>query len=429
MEQDLGGMVAWVRDKGFSLSLSTERLAFIFAVNEWSKEVDRELQENDLSNAYRIVNDEFQVEVENFNTRLNNLVQSLIEQRLLIQIRAGAFDEACYRLSPLAVNIANAYQTDQAYSKIKITLMLSSIASKISAIIEKNKEIKEIDIVAVHNELKLSIVEDLLSVDLVQRNMDELQVEVKTRIRGLLQKDFSTALEEFKFILDETASKLNEVSKVISVHSDLIQSKLNDLQEMFGNTSEFYPLFEQVEQINHKIDRICRWGEISFKSWAQYNSNVLNHIRKIISIDSSRLISERLLRKIVHTEEYGLTVMNSDRIVSLRDTTLRNTQKAVTGKVVCNKKAKAREVLIDLDGLIRSWFTENINTTKDIDVAELIVSVLKAFPEHSQMVVAQKAILIAQEFKRPAKGAQEAKWVNIPGFGHVKSKKLERQVK
>jgi hypothetical protein len=140
-------------------------------------------------------------------------------------------------------------------------------------------------------------------------------------------------------------------------------------------------------------------------------------------------VSEKLLKKIVQPEDYGLTVMNSDRIVSLRDTTLRNTQKSVIGRVIPNEAVCESDELVSLDELVRGWFLENINIAKDINVPELVIDVLKAFPDHSPMVVAQEVIFIAQESKRPARGSDEVKWVSVPGLGHVRSNRLERNVK
>lgn len=424
MSQSIGSLIAWVRDKGFNLSLSTERLAFVFALNEMSADSDKELQENDLKNAYRIVNEEFNLDSDVGDTKFNNLIDNLVSQRLLIQIRVNSFDEACYRLSPLGMNLAEAYVTDHELSKIKVTIQLSNIALRLFEITEKAR--LNLDIDYVYNELQYGVLEDLSKVDSIQRNMDEEQNEVKLRIRKLLDLKWTDAIDEVTEMLGETASKIQEVSSIISLHSDKIDSHLLELGDLLEEKTEHVKLYEINEKISNRIERICHWSERSFKGWKGYDDNLLDHIRKLTNVDSNRILSENLMKAIASPEGYGLCVMDSEKIISLKATTLRNKEEPVRSKLRPQQVKAASEIPPKIDELVRVWINDNVSFDKDINIAVKIGQAINYFETHEPMAVAACVVDVLQDFKRPANSLRKPVWESVEGLGEIKAKPLER---
>ena len=137
MSESIGSLIAWVKDRNFSLNLSTERLAFIFALNAIHSDSDRELLERDLAEAFRMVLEEFRMELEFDKVRFTAMIDSLVSQRILLRMRVQNMDEANYRLTPLGVHLSEAFVADHELSEIKLNIQMSTVVSKLSSLAQK----------------------------------------------------------------------------------------------------------------------------------------------------------------------------------------------------------------------------------------------------------------------------------------------------
>jgi len=81
--QTIPELVSWAKEREFSLSLNTERLAFLLAIALYNNErFDGEMQESDLVDIYRQVSKEFDLS-DAVATRANNAINELVKQRFL----------------------------------------------------------------------------------------------------------------------------------------------------------------------------------------------------------------------------------------------------------------------------------------------------------------------------------------------------------
>ena len=89
--QTVPELVAWARKNDFSISLPTERLAFILAIATLNSErLDGEMSEGELIDAFRHVSKAFEQTHETEAIRANNAINDLVKQRqqpLLVKIR------------------------------------------------------------------------------------------------------------------------------------------------------------------------------------------------------------------------------------------------------------------------------------------------------------------------------------------------------
>ena len=120
-------LIHWTKECEFSLSLPPERLAFLLAISIFNQEQnDGELLESDLVDLFRYVSQAFKQADNTINQRANNAINDLVKQRLLNRF-SSEFTEglAIYRVTPLAVGIANYYIRQREFSSLRLSSQLS----------------------------------------------------------------------------------------------------------------------------------------------------------------------------------------------------------------------------------------------------------------------------------------------------------------
>ncbi|SQE31775.1 Chromosome partition protein mukF [Mannheimia haemolytica] len=103
LAQTIPELISWTKDREFSLSLSSDRLAFLLAISIYNQEqTDGELLESDLIDLFRYVSNSFEQSDATFTQRANNAINDLVRQRLLNRF-SSEFTEglAIYRVTPL----------------------------------------------------------------------------------------------------------------------------------------------------------------------------------------------------------------------------------------------------------------------------------------------------------------------------------------
>lgn len=140
-EQSIDELVNWVRQHDFSLSLSSEKLAFLISLAVLShKRFDDELGEGELHDAFAIVTRLFEDTGDASAFRANNAINDLVQQRLIQRFTSEITDGASiYRLSPLAIGITDYYVRHREFSKLKLSIQLSIVADEM----QKAKEAAE----------------------------------------------------------------------------------------------------------------------------------------------------------------------------------------------------------------------------------------------------------------------------------------------
>ncbi len=79
LAQTIPELISWTKDREFSLSLSSDRLAFLLAISIYNQEqTDGELLESDLIDLFRYVSNSFEQSDATFTQRANNAINDLV---------------------------------------------------------------------------------------------------------------------------------------------------------------------------------------------------------------------------------------------------------------------------------------------------------------------------------------------------------------
>ncbi len=324
-EQSIDELVGWVKQHDFSLNLSNERLAFLIAVAVLSNErFDEELGEGELHDAFGIVTRQFEETGEPSAFRANNAINDLVKQRLMSRFTSELNDGASiYRLSPLAIGITDYYVRHREFSKLKLSIQLSMVASEMARAVEAATQGGteghwKRNVYAV---LKYSVGEIFDQIDLNQRVMDDQQQSVKEQIAQLLNKDWREAINNCEALLSETSSTLRELQDTLQAAGDELQTQILDIQELVQGNPELDVIDETLYGLQMKLDRITSWGQQAIDLWIGYDRHVHKFIRTAIDMDKNRAFSTRLRQSINEYFEspWLLTYADAERLTDLRD--------------------------------------------------------------------------------------------------------------
>lgn len=325
MLQTIPELVSWTREREFSLSLSTERLAFLLAIAIYNNErFDGEMLESDLVDMFRHVSQVFSQSEETIVQRANNAINELVKQRFLNRF-SSEFTEglAIYRLTPLGVGVSDYYIRQREFSALRLSVQLSIVADEIHRATEAAEENGD----ELHwrrnvfAPLKYSVAEIFDSIDLSQRIMDENQQSIKEEIAELLSKDWQAAIASCERLLSETSGNLRELQDTLNTAGDKLQEQLLRIQDCVIGREDLYFIDQLIVNLQAKLDRIISWGQQAIDLWIGYDRHVHKFIRTAIDMDKNRVFSQRLRRSIAEYWEmpWYLWTANAERLVDLRD--------------------------------------------------------------------------------------------------------------
>ncbi|MDE3988340.1 condensin subunit MukF, partial [Glaesserella parasuis] len=133
LAQTIPELILWTKEREFSLSLSSDRLAFLLAIALYNNErTDGELLESDLQDIFRHVSNAFEQSEATQTQRANNAINDLVRQRFLNRF-SSEFTEglAIYRLTPLGVGVSEYYIRQREFSTLRLSIQLSIVADEI----------------------------------------------------------------------------------------------------------------------------------------------------------------------------------------------------------------------------------------------------------------------------------------------------------
>ncbi|PJG86432.1 chromosome partition protein MukF [Conservatibacter flavescens] len=325
ISQTIPELVSWTREREFSLSLSTERLAFLLAVAIYNNErLDGEMIESDLVDMFRLVSNAFGQAEETITQRANNAINELVKQRFLNRF-SSEFTEglAIYRLTPLGVGVSDYYIRQREFSALRLSVQLSIVADEIQRASNAAEEGGDEHYWRrnVFAPLKYSVAEIFDSIDLSQRIMDENQQSIKEQIADLLTKDWQAAIISCEQLLNETSGNLRELQDTLNAAGDKLQAQLLRIQDCVIGHEELYFIDQLITDLQAKLDRIISWGQQAIDLWIGYDRHVHKFIRTAIDMDKNRVFSQRL-RNSIHQyfdAPWYLWTAQAERLVDLRD--------------------------------------------------------------------------------------------------------------
>ncbi|OSM97085.1 MULTISPECIES: chromosome partition protein MukF [Lonsdalea] len=414
--QTVPELVAWARKNDFSISLPTERLAFLLSIATLNGErMDGEMSEGELVDAFRHVSQGFEQTHETIAQRANNAINDLVRQRLLNRFTSELADgNAIYRLTPLGIGITDYYIRQREFSALRLSMQLSIVAQELGRAAEAAEEGG--DEFHWHRNvfapLKYSVAEIFDSIDLTQRIMDEQQQGVKENIAGLLTQDWRAAISNCEQLLTETSDTLRELQDTLEAAGDKLQANLLRIQDATLGNDTLGFVDNLVFDLQGKLDRIISWGQQTIDLWIGYDRHVHKFIRTAIDMDKNRVFSQRL-RQSVQTyfdQPWALTFANADRLLDMRDEELALRSDEVTGELPPELEYEEfSEMREQVAALVEQALEKYKEQRIPLSLSEVMRDYLAQYPRSRQFDVAR--IVVDQAVRL---GVAEADFTGLP---------------
>ncbi|AUI65541.1 MULTISPECIES: chromosome partition protein MukF [Glaesserella] len=325
LAQTIPELILWTKERDFSLSLSTDRLAFLLAIALYNNErTDGELLESDLQDIFRHVSTAFAQSEATQTLRANNAINDLVKQRFLNRF-SSEFTEglAIYRLTPLGVGVSEYYIRQREFSTLRLSIQLSIVADEIQRASNSAEEGGDERFwrTQVFAPLKFSVAEIFDSIDLSQRMMDENQQQIRERIAALLSQNWHEAIATCQQLLDETSGNLRELQDVLNASGDKLQSQLLRIQSCLIGRDDLDFVDQLIVNLQNKLDRIISWGQQAIDLWIGYDRHVHKFIRTAIDMDKNRVFGQRLRQSIqdYFDNPWQLYIAKAEPLMDLRD--------------------------------------------------------------------------------------------------------------
>ena len=414
--QTVPELVAWARKNDFSISLPTERLAFILAIATLNSErLDGEMSEGELIDAFRHVSKAFEQTHETVAIRANNAINDLVKQRLLNRFTSELADgNAIYRLTPLGIGITDYYIRQREFSTLRLSMQLSIVAQELRSAAEAAEEGG--DEYHWHRNvfapLKYSVAEIFDSIDLTQRIMDEQQQGVKADIAALLNQDWRAAISSCEVLLSETSGTLRELQDTLEAAGDKLQANLLRIQDANMNNPDLAFVDKLVFDLQNKLDRIISWGQLTIDLWIGYDRHVHKFIRTAIDMDKNRVFAQRLRQSVqsYFDNPWALTIANADRLFDMRDEELALLNEEVTGELPPDMEYEEfSEIREQLAAMIEQELKIYQKEQRPLDLGAVLREYLAQYPRQRHFDLAR--ILVDQAV---CLGVAEADFTGLP---------------
>lgn len=414
--QTVPELVSWARKNDFSVSLPTERLAFLLAIATLNSErMDGEMSEGELIDAFRHVSNAFEQTHETVVVRANNAINDMVRQRLLNRFTSELADgNAIYRLTPLAIGITDYYIRQREFSTLRLSMQLSIVAQELKRAADAAEE--DGDEFHWHRNvfapLKYSVAEIFDSIDLTQRLMDEQQQSVKNDIAALLNQDWRAAISSCELLLSETSGTLRELQDTLEAAGDKLQANLLRIQDATLGSPDLGFVDKLVFDLQNKLDRIISWGQQAIDLWIGYDRHVHKFIRTAIDMDKNRVFAQRLRQSVQNYFEqpWALTYANADRLFDMRDEELTLRDEEVTGELPSELEYEEfNEIREQLAAMIEAALQIYKTENKPLNLGEVMREYLAQYPRARHFDVAR--IVVDQAVRL---GVAEADFSGLP---------------
>ncbi|WGE76263.1 chromosome partition protein MukF [Actinobacillus equuli] len=404
LAQTIPELINWTKEREFSLSLSSDRLAFLLAISIYNNEqTDGELLESDLVDLFRYVSEAFDQSEATLTQRANNAINDLVKQRFLNRF-SGEFTEglAIYRITPLGVGVADYYVRRREFSTLRLSIQLSIVADEIQRASSAAEEGGDERFWRnnVFAPLKYSVAEIFDSIDLSQRMMDENQHQIRERIAELLSQNWHEAILSCEQLLDETSGNLRELQDTLNAAGDKLQAQLLRIQSCLIGRDDLDFVDQLIVNLQNKLDRIISWGQQAIDLWIGYDRHVHKFIRTAIDMDKNRVFGQRLRQSIqdYFNAPWLLYTAKAESLLDLRDDeTMLNEAEAV-GELPSELEYESlSDVQEQIISVMQAHLAPFRAEDKPIDLGAVLREQLALYPQSRHFDVAR--IIVDQAVK------------------------------
>lgn len=404
LAQTLPELISWTKQREFSLSLSTERLAFLLAISLYNNErTDDELLESDLQDLFRYVSATFEQSDVTLVQRANNAINDLVKQRFINRF-SSEFTEglAIYRLTPLGVGVSDYYLRQREFSTLRLSIQLSIVADEIQR--ASNAAEQGGDERFWRNQvfapLKYSVAEIFDSIDLSQRVMDENQQQIRERIATLLSQNWHDAIATCQQLLDETSGNLRELQDTLNAAGDKLQAQLLRIQTCLIGRTDLDFVDQLIVSLQNKLDRIISWGQQAIDLWIGYDRHVHKFIRTAIDMDKNRVFGQRLRQSIQDYFEHPwqLYISKATSLLDLRDDDAELNEAEAVGELPSELEYESlSEVQEQIVSLMQAHLARYREEGRPLDLSTVLREQLEKYPPSRHFDVAR--IIVDQAVK------------------------------
>ena len=397
-------LINWTKEREFSLSLSSDRLAFLLAISIYNNEqTDGELLESDLIDLFRYVSQTFEQSESSLSQRANNAINDLVRQRFLNRF-SSEFTEglAIYRLTPLGVGVADYYVRQREFSTLRLSIQLSIVADEIQRASNSAEEGGDERFWRnnVFAPLKYSVAEIFDSIDLSQRMMDENQHQIRERIEELLRQNWHEAITSCERLLDETSGNLRELQDTLNAAGDKLQSQLLRIQSCLIGREDLDFIDQLIVNLQNKLDRIMSWGQQAIDLWIGYDRHVHKFIRTAIDMDKNRVFGQRLRQSIQDYFEspWLLHIAKAQSLLDLRDEDAALNEAEAVGELPTELEYESlSDVQEQIIAIMQAQLAPYRDKGKPMDLGAILREQLARYPQTRHFDVAR--IIVDQAVK------------------------------
>ncbi|ANF73732.1 chromosome partition protein MukF [[Haemophilus] ducreyi] len=404
LAQTIPELISWTKEREFSLSLPSDRLAFLLVISIYNNEqTDGELLESDLIDLFRYVSNVFEQSEASLLQRANNAINDLVKQRFLNRF-SSEFTEglAIYRVTPLGVGVSDYYVRQREFSSLRLSIQLSIVADEIqrASVAAEQGGDERYWRNNVFAPLKFSVAEIFDSIDLSQRMMDENQHQIREQIAGLLSQNWHEAIINCQQLLDETSINLRELQDTLNAAGDKLQSQLLRIQSCLISRDDLAFVDQLIVNLQNKLDRIMSWGQQAIDLWIGYDKHVHKFIRTAIDMDKNRVFGQRLRQSIQNyfSSPWLLYTAKAEALLDLRDDeAMLNEMEAVGELPMVLEYESLTDVQTQIVTAIQAELAHFRDTAQPINLGAVLREQLARYPQSRHFDVAR--IIVDQAVK------------------------------
>ncbi len=316
------GAVARTWQAGHRLDLSRADIAFLAGIRALlHHSEDAALDDGQLREVFAVVDELAQGDPDSRAARGTRSMARLHTQRLLAQIGGGTFsDTGLYALTGFGKVLADYYAGQDALDRRSLLVLANRLRADLAEVLQRARrggdDAHWDDLVA---QLRLTVADLVEGIDRRAHGLDDQQAEIRTEIAALLEADWVDSIPRCEALLAETGDRLVELHGLLIEQTSALQQLLLEIRDAAVDAGR--PLADQAARVVlHQVERLDTWGEARFASWKRYFEDVHDFIQRVVRVDPSRAVAERLRDAVADYFDapWSLTVTRQPRYLHLR---------------------------------------------------------------------------------------------------------------
>ena len=307
----------------FSLSLDRAEAAYLAGIHAWLQGDAREpgMDDDTLRRIFAPVHELAELGLDSETQRATLMIARLTNQGILVRTDdGGVVREGEYTLSPLGWALGHAMEKERVLTKRNLSFLLMNMrAALLDVRSASGKAYTEQDWESQVIWPLRDVVAELIGlVDRRQRGLDLAHKALRKEITGLIDREWTEAIDQCMRMVREVDGTLQELNEVLSEHVEHLDRQLYELGQ-YGSRHPDLGLL--LDRTHNQLTRLERWGTRRHEEWHGYYCDVQAYIRDYVQTDPDNLLRSRLTEQIRRflDRSYGLVIVAPEPFLHLRD--------------------------------------------------------------------------------------------------------------